>query len=120
MTASLYSSKTVGTDYGKDHDPEALVKGSLDAPVVLVTVEAADSPGENDRNASEKGSSPWEVSLEESEDPKTMAAWYKWVAVLMTSSGAICVSSASSMVSPAPHILSQSDLTCSFPVGHFR
>lgn len=120
MTASLYSSKTVETDYGKDHDPEVLVKGIFDAPVVLVAVEAVDSPEENDHDASEKGSSPWEVTLEKSEDPKTMAAWYKWAAVLMASSGAICVSSASSMVSPASHILPQSGLTCSFSVGHFR
>jgi hypothetical protein len=65
MAASLHSSKTATTDHGKDHDPEALIK-----------VEIAGIPAENGHNASEKNPSPWEVTLEKSEDPKAMAAWY--------------------------------------------
>ena len=91
MTASLHSSKTLTSNLSRDHDPEAPSK-------VLAT------PTEKDSNASEKGLSPWEVTLEESEDPKNMAAWYKWVIVLTVSSGAMCVTSASSMVSDARDI----------------
>jgi hypothetical protein len=86
MTSSLHSSKTITTDHLQDHDPEA--------PEKVVT-----TPTENDVNANEKSSSPWQVTLEKSEDPKNMTAWYKWIIVLTVSSGAMCVTSASSMVS---------------------
>ncbi|KAF9785518.1 major facilitator superfamily domain-containing protein [Thelephora terrestris] len=84
MTASLRSSQTATTDPVQDHDPEAPEK-------------AIGSPIESDISASEKSLSPWEITLEESEDPKNMATWYKWVIVLIVSSGAMCVTSASSM-----------------------
>ena len=110
MAASLHS-KTATTDFGKDHDPEMLIKiGIFDAPVVLVKVEVTDAPKEDDESASEKGSSPWEVTLDKSEDPKTMVTWYKWAIVLIASSGAMHVTSASLIVSPAQCILPQSDL----------
>ena len=85
MTASLCSSKTTTTDPGEGHDPEALEK-------------AEDTPGKGEGNSSENGLSPWEVTLDKSEDPKTMATWYKWAIVLTLSSGSLCVTSASSMV----------------------
>lgn len=85
MTASLHSSQTATTDPIQDRDPEALEKD-------------LDSPTESDISASEKGPSPWEVTLEEREDPKNMATWCKWAIVLTISSGAMCVTSASSMV----------------------
>jgi len=91
MAASLHSFKTSTTDRGQDRDPEALGK-----------VE----------DASEKEHSPWEVTLEKSEDPKTMAIWYKWAIVLTISCGAMCVTCASSMVSFTRYIRLQSDLTC--------
>lgn len=84
MTGSLHSSRTVTTENLHDNDPEAL--GKVTTP-----------PTEND--VSEKSPSPWEVALEKSEDPKNMVNWYKWVIVLTVSSGAMCVTSASSMVS---------------------
>ena len=101
MTASLHSSKTVTTDHGLDHDPEALdkVDNGLDSPV------------ESDNSASEKGPSPWEVTLEKSEDPKTMVAWCKWATVLTVSLGAMCVTCASSMVSTVRCIHLHTDLT---------
>ena len=100
MATSLHSSKP---NSGKDLDPELLVKvGIFNAPVVVVIT---DAPENNDCDASEYSSSPWEVTLEKSEDPKTMATWYKWAIVLTTSCGAMCVNSASSMVSAARHIL---------------
>ncbi|KAF9650493.1 MFS general substrate transporter [Thelephora ganbajun] len=68
----------------QDHDPEGLDK-------------VRDIPTKSDDNASEKCSSPWEVTLEKSEDPKNMAAWYKWAIVLTVSSGAMCCTCASSM-----------------------
>ncbi|KAF9777403.1 MFS general substrate transporter [Thelephora terrestris] len=71
MTASLRSSQTATTDPVQDHDPEAPEK-------------AIGSPIESDISA-------------KSEDPKNMATWYKWVIVLIVSSGAMCVTSASSM-----------------------
>lgn len=92
MTASLHSSKTSTTDRLQDHDPETAGK--------VVT-----TPTESDVSANEKSSSPWEATLEKSEDPKNMATWYKWVIVLTISSGAMCVTSASSIVSdthPSP------------------
>ena len=93
-------------DSGGYHDPEILVKvGVFDAPVVLVNVEVAGAPEENDGDASENGSSLWEVTLEKSEDPKTMPTWYKWTIVLTASCGAMCVTSASSMASAARHTL---------------
>jgi len=85
MTASLHSSKATTTDPGEGHDPEALEKDE-------------NTPEEGDENSSEKGHSPWEATLDKSEDPKTMATWCKWVIVLVLSSGALCVTSASSMV----------------------
>ena len=105
MTASVHSSTT---DNGKDHDPEALDK-----------VEIVDAPAENDHNVSEKNSSSWEVTLEKSEDPKTMPTWYKWAAVLTISCGAMCVTCASSMVGAIPHTRPQSDLICPFPQATF-
>ena len=59
-------------------------------------VEGASAKG-ND-NTSEKGPSPWEVTLDKSEDPKTVATWRKWAILLTVSAGAMCVTSASSMV----------------------
>ena len=108
MAAPLRLSKIATTVYGKDGDPE-----------VLVTVKAIDTPMESDDNVSEKGLSPWEVTLEKSEDPKTMAVWYKWATVLTISCGALCVTSASSMVSDTPHIRPRSDLMCSYPQAAF-
>ena len=86
MTDSLHSCRTTTDDSSQDKDPEALGKGS-------------ETPTENDVSSSEKGSSPWEVTLEKNEDPKNMATWYKWLIVLTISSGAMCVTSASSMAS---------------------
>lgn len=85
MTASQHSSKTATTDHLQNHDTEAL--GKVPTP-----------PTENGVKASEKGPSPWEVTLEKNEDPKNMADWYKWLIVLTISSGAMCVTCASSMV----------------------
>ena len=93
MTASLHSSETVTAERGQDHDPEVLDKA-----------EDADISAENDHNANEKNSSPWEVTLEKSEDPKTMATWCKWATVLTVSFGAMCVTCASSMVGATLHI----------------
>ena len=103
MTPSLHSSKTSTTDREKDHDPEALGK-----------IEDANVSAENDDNASEKGPSPWEVTLEKSEDPKTMVTWHKWATVLTVSSGAMCVTCASSMVGTACYTHLQSNLMCSY------
>ena len=115
MIASLHSSKIITRDGGGYHDPEVFVKvGVFDNPVMLVKVEVVDAPEENDDDVSEDGSSLWEVTLEKSEDPKTMPTWYKWAIVLTASCGAMCVTSASSMVSAARHTLPQSDLTCSY------
>lgn len=91
MTASLHSSKTATTDQVQDHDPEAL-GNVLTAPTEKAVNDSGNSP------------SPWEVTLEKSEDPKNMAGWYKWVIVLTVSSGAMCVTSASSMASHARDI----------------
>ena len=91
MAASLHSSKTSTTDRLQDHDPETAGK-------------AVSTPTESDLNANEKNS-PWEATLEKNEDPKNMATWYKWVIVLTISAGAMCVTSASSIVSdilPSP------------------
>ena len=88
MVDSVHFSQTTATALEKDHDPEAIDK-----------VEDAVTPVENDYNASEKGPSPWEVTLDEHEDPKALATWYKWVIVLIVSSGAMCATAASSMVS---------------------
>ena len=108
MTASLHSSKTATTNCEQDHDPEALGK-----------VGVADFPTKNDHNANEKSSSLWEVTLDKSEDPKTMAIWYKWAIVLTVSCGAMCVTCASSMVSATPHIRPRLDLMCSYPQAAF-
>lgn len=96
MTASLHSSETVTTDHLRGHDLEALGN-------VLTT------PSEKD-TTSEKSPSPWEVTLEKSEDPKNMTSWYKWVVVLTVSAGAMCVTSASSMVSNTSDICLPSSL----------
>jgi len=101
MAAPLHSFKTAATDRGQDHDPEALGK-------------VEDAPADDGDDGSEKGPSPWEVTLEKSEDPKTMATWHKWAIVLTISSGAMCVTCASSMVSFTRHIRLQSDLTSSY------
>ena len=104
MTASLHSSKTATTiDNGQDHDLEAFGK-----------FEVADAPAEKDQNASEKNSSPWEVTLDKSEDPKTIAVWYKWAIVLTVSCGAMCVTCASTMVGATPHTRLRSDLMSSY------
>jgi len=108
MSASLHSSKTATTDNGQDHDPEALSK-----------FEVADPPAENDHNASEKNPSPWEVTLDKSEDPKTIALWYKWAIVLTVSCGAMCVTCASTMVGATPYIRPRSDLMSSYPQAAF-
>lgn len=83
MTASTRSSKTITSDHS--HDLEALGK----TPDTALPTEEGSS--------SEKSISPWEVSLEKSEDPKNMSTWYKWTIVLIVSSGAMCATSASSM-----------------------
>ena len=93
MVDSLHSSQTTATALEKDHDPEAIDK-----------VEDAVTPVESDHSSSEKGPSPWEVTLEENEDPKSLATWYKWVIVLTISSGAMCVTAASSMVSATRYV----------------
>jgi hypothetical protein len=97
MTVSLDSSETATTGRSQDRDPEALGK-------------ALSVPTENDGGISEKSSSPWEVTLDKSEDPKNMSTLYKWATVLTVSSGAMCVTSASSMVSLTQEIRLPSDL----------
>ena len=84
MVPSLHSSETA-TNRGQDYDLEAFDK--TEAP-----------PTENGDNVNEKAFSPWEVTLEEVEDPQNMSTWYKWAIVLIVSSGAMCVTCASSMV----------------------
>ena len=98
MTASLYSSKTTTTDPGEAHDPESLEK-------------AENTPGKGD-SSSENGLSPWEATLDKSEDPKTMATWYKWAIVLTLSTGSLCVTSASSMVGVGQYLRLSRILTC--------
>jgi len=97
MTASVHSANE------KEHDPEALVK-----------VEIVDAPAENDGNIGEKASSPWQVTLEKNEDPKSMAAWYKWATMMTVSSGTLCVTCATSMVGIIRHILPPSNLMRSY------
>jgi len=97
MADSLYSSRTAFTDPAEGHDPEALRK--------------VEDPSAGDDNASEKGPPPWEVTLDKSEDPKTVTAWRKWAILLTVSSGAMCVTSASSMVGVMQDVGPQSDLT---------
>jgi len=101
MTASLHSSKATTTDPGEGHDLEALEK-----------VES--TPEEGDYNSSENGPSPWEATLDKSEDPKTMATWCKWAIVLTLSSGSLLVTSASSMVGVRQYLRSSRILTCSY------
>lgn len=86
MAASQHSSKATTTDPGDSRDPEALGK-------------AGDDLAKDGDYISEKGPSPWEATLDKSEDPKTMATWCKWAIVLTISAGAMCVTCASSMVS---------------------
>ena len=100
MTTSLHSSTK---DSGEDCDLEAFDE-----------VEIADAPAEKGHNASEKSSSPWEVTLEKSEDPMAMTTWRKWTIVLTISCGSMCVTSASSMVGTTSHISPGSDLTRSY------
>ena len=90
MTASLHSSTT---DSRKDYDLE-----------VFDRAEDADVPAGNDRKADGKGPSPWEVTLEKSEDPRALAVWYKWATVLTVSCGATYVTCALCMVSAIRHI----------------
>ena len=85
MAASSRSSHTAAPDREQGHDPEALDR-------------IGDVPTKGSDNASEKCSSPWEVTLEKNEDPKTIATWRKWVIVLIISSGAMFVTCASTMV----------------------
>lgn len=105
MTASIHSPDIITTDCEKGHDPETLTK-----------VETYDVSVENYGNITEEAhsSSPWEVTLEKSEDPKAMAIWYKWFTIVTVSFGALCVTCASSMASATPKILPKSDLTCSY------
>ena len=85
-----------------------------DDPEVLVKVETIDDSAETDDNVDEKASSPWRVTLEKNEDPKSMAAWYKWAIVMTVSSGTLCVTCATSMVGVIRHILPPSDLMRSY------
>jgi len=94
MTASVDSSKTATTDREKGHGPE-----------VLIGVKVVDASAENDGNVNETAPSPWEVTLEKSEDPKNLATWHKWAIVMTVSSGTLCVTCATSMVSATRHIL---------------
>ena len=84
---------TAMTNFEKDYDPEVFVK-----------VKAVGAHADDDGNFGEKALSPWEVTLEESEDPKATVAWYKWITVVTISLGALCVTSASSMVGATRHI----------------
>lgn len=88
MTASVHSSKTPTIENEKDRDVESLGKA-----------EDADVSAEDDNSSSEKGPSQWEVTLEKSEDPRSMATWYKWFIVIMVSCGTMCATCAPSMVS---------------------
>lgn len=99
MADSLPSSKTASIDLHHDRDPEAA--------------------GKVEDNISEKGSQSWEVTLDKNEDPKTIAAWRKWVIVLTISFGAMCVTCASSMVSVTQRIRSVG-FNAFVPVGCFR
>ena len=98
---SLHSSRTVLAESGEGRDPEALGK-------------VEDVPA-NGHNNSEKTPSSWEVTLDKSEDPKTVAAWCKWAILITVSAGAMCVTSASSMVRVAQRVRPRSDLTHSPP-----
>jgi hypothetical protein len=100
MTASSHSSKTTPTDHEKDHDPEALGKDKVE-----------DALTKDNANANEQVASPWEVTLEKSEDPKTMGTWSKWLIVSIISAGAMFVTCASSMAGATRHICLRSDLT---------
>ena len=93
MTASVDSFKTATTDREKGYDPEVLMG-------VGVGVSA-----ENNENVDETAPSPWEVTLEKSEDPKNLVNWHKWVIVMTVSSGTLCVTCATSMVSATRYIL---------------
>ena len=94
MTASVDSFKTATTDREKGYDPEVLMG------VGVVGVSA-----ENNENVNETAPSPWEVTLEKSEDPKNLVNWHKWVIVMTVSSGTLCVTCATSMVSATRYIL---------------
>jgi len=109
MTASLDLPKVVTKDHGRDNDPEML--GKVDNEL--------DTPVEDDQTLSEKGPSPWEVTLEKSEDPKTMAAWSKWAAVFTVSFGAMCVTCASTMVGTARRVHPHTDLTSPYAQAAF-
>lgn len=89
LTASLNPSKTVVVDWG-DRDPESLDK-----------VKDVDTSTVDDKSTNEKIPSPWEVTLDGSEDPKGMTTWCKWAILLTVSSGAMCVTCVSSMVGAA-------------------
>lgn len=100
MAGSPHTSKSATTDCGKDLDPEKLGKA-----------EDADTLVEDNDSAGKKVPLAWEVTLEKGEDPKTLAVWRKWAIVLMASSGATCVTCASSMVGAMWHICSWLILT---------
>ena len=106
MTVSPYSSQTTVIYSGEDHDPEAPKK-------------VGDAPTEGDSVTSEKGTLPWEVTLDKSEDPKTVATWHKWVILLTVSSGAMCVTSASSMVGIMQYVPSLVGSNTFAPAGCF-
>ena len=91
-TASLHSSKTTTADRGTGHDPEV--------PSKLEDVNTRGKQWQRQR----KGPSPWEVTLGESEDPKTTGAWYKRATTLTASSGTMCVTYPSSTVGVTRHI----------------
>jgi len=106
MTVSPHSSQTAVTHPGEGRDPEALKK-------------VGDAPAEGGNVASEKGPSPWEVTLDKTEDPKTVATWRKWAILLTVSSGAMCVTSASSMVGVMQHVPSLVGSNTPTPAGCF-
>ena len=91
MTASVDSFKTATTDREKGYDPGVLMGVGVSA--------------ENNENVNETAPSPWEVTLEKSEDPKNLANWHKWVIVMTVSSGTLCVTCATSMVSATRYTL---------------
>ena len=105
MTVSPHSSQTA-VAHPEGRDPEALKK-------------VGDALVESDKVPSEEGPSPWEVTLDKSEDPKTVATWRKWAILLTVSSGAMCVTSASSMVRVMQHVQSLVGSNTFTPVGCF-
>ena len=76
---------------------------TLDDADVEKRAQAQALPKDSEDAADGSTADSYQVQLEPEDDPKSLSAWHKWLAVLVISSSSLCATFASSVVCSLSH-----------------